>query len=88
MNPFSDKFTEIFYLVDEFCIQFEGSVSPNLIGNVPKRKPRMSNSEVITLMTLFHLGSFRNMKHFYVHYAQKHLQSDFPETVSLTALQN
>ena len=39
-----------------------------------KRKPRMVNSEAITLMTLFHSGSFRNMKHFYLHYVQKHLQ--------------
>ena len=77
MNLFSDKVTEIFYLVDEFCIQFEGSISPNLIGNVPKQKPRISNSKVINLMTLFYSGSFRNMKHFYVHYVQKHLQSDF-----------
>lgn len=82
MNLSSDKVTEIFYLVDEFCIQFEASLTPNLIGNAPKRKPRMSNSEVITLMTLFHSGSFRNMKHFYLHYVQKHLQSDFPHTVS------
>ncbi|MDB5012487.1 MAG: transposase family protein [Daejeonella sp.] len=82
MNLSSDKVTEIFYLVDEFCIQFEASLVPNLIGNAPKRKPRMSNSEVITLMTLFHSGSFRNIKHFYLHYVQKHLQSDFPETVS------
>ena len=82
MNLSSDKVTEIFYLVDEFCIQFEASLTPNLIGNAPKRKPRMSNSEVITLMTLFHSGSFRNIKHFYLHYVQKHLQSDFPETVS------
>ncbi|HXI00261.1 MAG TPA: hypothetical protein VNI52_08320 [Sphingobacteriaceae bacterium] len=42
----------------------------------------MSESEVITLMTLFHSGSFRNMKHFYQHYVQKHLQSEFPTTVS------
>lgn len=41
----------------------------------------MSNSEVITLITLFHSGEFRNMKHFYLHCIQKHLQSsDFPET--------
>lgn len=82
MSLSSDKVTEIFYVVDEFNIQFEGSVSPNLIGNSPKRKPVMSNSEIITLMILFHTGSFRNMKHFYLHYVQKHLQSEFPRTVS------
>jgi len=42
----------------------------------------MSDSEVITLMTLFHFGGFRNMKHFYLHYVQNHLQSEFPYTVS------
>lgn len=82
MNLSSDKVTEIFYLTDEFCVQFEDSLSTYLIGNTPKRKPRMSNSEVITLMTLFHLGSFRNMKHFYINYVQKHLHSEFPQTVS------
>lgn len=82
MSLSTDKVTEIFYLIDEFCIQFEASTSPNLIGNTPKRKPGMSKSEVITLMTLFHTGSFRNIKHFYLHYVQKHMQSEFPRTVS------
>lgn len=82
MNLSSDKVTEIFYLIDEFCIQFEASLSPSLTGNAPKRRPLMSKSEVITLMTLFHSGNFRNMKHFYLHYVQKHLRSEFPQTVS------
>lgn len=82
MSLSTDKVTEIFYLIDEFCIQFEASTRPNLIGNAPKRKPGMSKSEVITLMTLFHTGSFRNIKHFYLHYVQKHMQSEFPRTVS------
>lgn len=54
MNISSDKVTEIFYLIDEFFIEFEASISAHLIGNAPKRKPRMSTAEVITLMTLFH----------------------------------
>ena len=82
MNLSSDKVTEIFYLIDEFCIQFKTSLCANLIGNAPKRKPLMSDSEVITLMVLFHSGSFRNMKHFYQHYIQKHLHTEFPNTVS------
>lgn len=82
MNITTDKVTEIFYLTDEFCRQFKATISASLIGNAPKRKPRMSESEVITLMTLFHSSGFRNMKHFYQHYVQKHLQSEFPVTVS------
>ena len=82
MNITSDKVTEIFYLTDEFCKEFKAAISSSMIGNEPKRKPRMSDSEVITLMTLFHSGSFRNMKHFYQHYVVKHLKSEFPDTVS------
>lgn len=82
MNLSADKITEIFYLIDEFCIQLEASVKSHLLGNKPKRTPRMSQSEVITLMVLFHSGNFRNMKHFYLHYVQKHLQAEFPDTVS------
>lgn len=77
-----DKITEIFYLIDEFCIEFEKTTKKHLIGNKPKRKPRMSSSEVISIMTLFHMGNFRNMKHFYLYYVQKHMKSEFPKTVS------
>lgn len=82
MNITTDKVTEIFYLTDEFCKEFKAIISTSMLGKEPKRKPRMSDSEVITLMTLFHSGSFRNMKHFYQHYVQKHLQKEFPNTVS------
>jgi hypothetical protein len=82
MTLSTDKITEIFFIVDDFCIEFERSVSEHLIGNKPKRKPRVSFSEVITLMVMFHSGGYRNMKHFYVHYVQKHLSDLFPQTVS------
>ncbi|HXH98658.1 MAG TPA: hypothetical protein VNI52_04420, partial [Sphingobacteriaceae bacterium] len=65
MNITTDKVTEIFYLTDEFCKEFKCVISASMLGNAPKRKPRMSESEVITLMTLFHSSGFRNMKHFY-----------------------
>jgi len=77
-----DKIINIFYLVDEFCQHFDQSIKDHSLGNQPRRKPRMSTSEVITLMILFHYGSFRNMKHFYMHYAQTHLRHLFPNTVS------
>ena len=82
MQLTNDQVTEIFYLADEFCQEFSKSFDCYLIGNKPKKKPRMSDSEVMTILVLFHLGSFRNMKHFYIYYVQKHLQEDFPDTVS------
>ncbi|SKC23767.1 Transposase DDE domain-containing protein [Alkalitalea saponilacus] len=42
----------------------------------------MSQSEVITIMILFHYGAFKNMKHFYEHYVKEHLTREFPNTVS------
>lgn len=77
-----DKISDIFCIVDEFCKNFEESTSSFLIGNKPKRKPRMSTSEVITIYMMFHLSGFRCFKHFYIFYVQKHLQNEFPNTVS------
>ena len=82
MTLSDDKITEIFYLTDDFCQEFKNSVQKHLLGNKPKRKPTMSCSEVITLMVMFHSGGYRNMKHFYIYYVQKHLGHLFPHTVS------
>lgn len=82
MNICKDKITEIFYLTDEFCKDFEKTISKHTLGNEPRRKPKMSQSEVITIMILFHFGSFKNMKHFYEYFVKQHLKSEFPQTVS------
>lgn len=77
-----DKISGIFCIVDEFCKDFESSTESFLLGNKPKRKPTMSISEVITIYLLFHLGGFRCFKHFYIYYVRKHMQNEFPKTVS------
>jgi len=77
-----DKITEIFVLADEFCIGFNETMSMHSLGNKPKKKPRMSQSEVITIMVLFHYGAFKNMKHFYEYFIKQHLTGEFPQTVS------
>lgn len=77
-----DKITDIFCTVDEFCTEFEKFTQPFLLGNPPKKKPKMSNAEVITIMILFQLSGFRTFKHFYIYYVQKHMQNEFPQTVS------
>ena len=82
MTLSDDKITDIFYLIDEFCYHFEESIKEHVLGNEPKRKPKMGNSEVITLMVLFHFGCFKNFKHFYLHYVKLHLSHLFPRTVS------
>jgi hypothetical protein len=82
MNISDSKITEIFYLTDDFCIEFFKTMKAHTLGNKPKRKPVMSTSEIITIMILFHFGQFRNMKHFYLFYVKKHMQSYFPKTIS------
>jgi len=82
MQITEDQVTEIFYLADEFCKEFSTRFQSYLIGNPPRKKARMSDSEVISILVFFHLGGFRNLKHFYLHYVCKHMQREFPETVS------
>ncbi len=82
MQITKDKVTEIFYLTDEFCQEFSKSFEPYLIGNKPKKPSIMTDSEVITILILFHFGGFRNLKHFYLFYVCDHMQAEFPNTVS------
>lgn len=77
-----DKITEIFVIADEFCKEFELSIAKFKVGKAPKRKPRMTTSEVICIMVIFHGMNYKNMKHFYLQYVQKHISHLFPETVS------
>lgn len=77
-----DKITEIYSIVDEFCKSFEEQTSSFLLGSKPKRPPKMNTSEVLTITLLFHLSGFRTFKHFYIFYVQKHMQKEFPVTVS------
>ena len=60
-----NKITEIFYFVDECCLELEKSIQKHLVGNKPNRKPKMSCSEVITSMIMFHSGGFSNMNHLF-----------------------
>lgn len=52
---------------------FENSLPVNTSKRAINRKSALSDSEVITILVLFHYGSFKK---------QKHMQSEFPKTVS------
>lgn len=82
-----DKITEIFCLIDDFCKEYdkvkEGHILDEKSGKKRRnRRFKMSDSEVITILVVFHLKQFRNLKHFYINYVQEHMQKEFPETVS------
>lgn len=82
-----DKITEIYYHVDEFSKNFEKIKQGHILETPKKRKYKqrnftLSDSEVVTILVLFHLGSYKNLKHFYLYYVQKHMSDEFPQTVS------
>ncbi len=83
----STNLVEIFFYVDEFSKEFDRAQQGHLVhsGNGKKHRNRafrMADSEVITIMELFHLRQYRNLKHFYVNHIQTHCRSEFPQTVS------
>ncbi len=71
-----------FVLLIEFCQEYGQIVDKALLGNPSKRPTTICKSEIITITVLFPLGGFRCFKHFYIHYVQKHMQNEFPQTVS------
>ena len=85
----ANKTVEIYYLVDEFLKEYDSVIKSHSLeeGAPKKRKKRrnrkftMSNSEIITILILFHSSSFRNLKHFYL-FVRTHMQKDIPYTAS------
>lgn len=83
----TSKLVEIYCLADDFCKEFykamEGHRLSESNGKKSRNKPsKLNDAEVITILIAFHLGGYRNLKHFYINYVQKHLQDYFPTTVS------
>lgn len=83
----TDKITEIFYIIDEFNKNFQKTISahsikPNNVVKTRNRQCKLSDSEVMTILVLFHYGCFKNLKDFYTNYVQKHMKNEFPQTVS------
>ena len=58
MNLSKDKVTEIFYFADNFCKEFYKAIEVHAIEDggkarrEPRRKPKMSSGEVVTIMVL------------------------------------
>ena len=82
MNFTDSKITEIYYLVDDFCKEFDNNLSTKIIGKSRKRPTILTHSEVISIMILFHDKGYKCMKHFYTQHVQVHLKHLFPKTVS------
>lgn len=81
----TDKITEIFCSIDDFCNIFEPALKQRSLPEGKKQRNRsfkMTTSEVLTITVLFHMSGHRTFKHFYLYYVQEQLQKEFPVTVS------
>jgi len=80
------KIIEIFCEIDDFMLEYDHVVSQSGISDTQTRKRRrkfkMSDSEEMTIMVLFHLKSYRSLKDFYIAHICKHMQDYFPSCVS------
>jgi len=76
---------ELFCEVDDFWQAFRPYWQHQLLveGKIKRnRKTNLSESEMMTIVILFHQSSYRTFKAFYTKYVQKHLSKEFPELVS------
>ena len=83
----NDKITEIYCIVDDFCKEFASEIKKHQLPSEGGKKRRnrsceMSGSEIMTILLLFHFGTFKNFKHFYLHYIGVHLKNEFPNRLS------
>ena len=84
-----DEITKIFCMTDDFCKIYDKFIMINGLGPKRDRRKReyhraskMSDSEVITIMILFHFSGYKCLKHFYIRYVLVHMRHLFPTPVS------
>lgn len=84
----TDKIIAIFCIIDEFDKNFEQEMKKNLLPpsyGLKKRRNRkasLSDSEIMTILLLFHFGTYRNFKHYYLYFIRGHMKPYFPKAVS------
>ena len=77
----NDKIIEIFCMADDFCKNFSQEIKKHQLqpkdGKKHRNRPcEMSDSEIMTVLLLFHFGTFKNFKHYYLHYIGVHLTTN------------
>jgi hypothetical protein len=81
-----DSITGIYCDVDDFCKALEGYCKSRLLPHdkAPNRFPagRLSLSEVMTVIVLFHLSGYRYFKWYYQRHVCVHMREYFPDPVS------
>jgi hypothetical protein len=76
--------TELFCSVDDFWKAFVQEWNKHLLdSSKPKRgpDPELTESEMMTIVILFHQSGYRTFKHFY-QYVSNNLKKEFPKLIS------
>lgn len=82
------KVVEVFCFIDDFCLQVTHYLAthplpPGLQARAcAGRKPALSESEVLTILVLYHLSGFKCFMYFYERLVQGELRSYFPQACS------
>lgn len=74
----------LFCEIDDFCQVFENIYERRTLGNgkTRKRATRLSQSEVMTILVLYHSSGYKNLKAFYLQELVRRHRSDFPALCS------
>ena len=75
--------TELYCKVDDFCNEVDRIEKSTRIGAYKKatRTPQLKNSEIVTIILLFHYSPCKNFKYFFESYLQLY-KPEFPELLS------
>jgi hypothetical protein len=72
---------EIFCFLDEFCKYFTPELKKHQLSSPEKRHRnricRLSDSEVMTILVIFHTKRFRDLKSFYIGYVCQLMRKEF-----------
>lgn len=83
----TDKLVEIFCGVDDFCEIFMPQWEKQLLSDGTRklqRKGRMTTSEVMTVIILFHMSHHRDFKNYYTGFISRFYKDQFPNLLSYT----
>ncbi|MCX2793277.1 IS982 family transposase, partial [Vibrio sp. Sgm 5] len=81
------KLVDLFCLVDDFCKAFLPQWQKLQLEHCErkrKRKGRMSESEIMTIIIAFHMSHQRDFKNFYLGIIHRYHKSEFPALLSYT----
>jgi len=80
-----DKVIDFFCKIDDLTIVFQDFEARNCLFTSnynPTRKPQLADSEIITILVLYHQSGYKTFKDFYTRFALKALKPYFPKIVS------